>query len=50
MKPSNILEFEELNPVVDWLDKNLMTTDAVLIKGSHGLRMERITAALEVRS
>ncbi len=50
MKSPNILEFEELEPVVDWLDKNLMKTDAVLIKGSHGLRMERITAALEVRS
>lgn len=50
MKSSNILEFEELELVVDWLDKNLTTTDAVLIKGSHGLHMERITAALEVRS
>jgi len=50
MKSSNILEFEELDSVVDWLDKNLTTNDAVLIKGSHGLHMERITAALEVRS
>jgi UDP-N-acetylmuramoyl-tripeptide--D-alanyl-D-alanine ligase len=50
MKSSNILEFEELDSIVDWLDKNLTTTDAVLIKGSHGLHMERITAALEVRS
>jgi UDP-N-acetylmuramoyl-tripeptide--D-alanyl-D-alanine ligase len=50
MKPSNIIEFEELEPIVDWLNKNLTRTDAVLIKGSHGLRMDRITAALEVRS
>ena len=52
MKPANVLEFEEeeLEPVVNWLDANLTTKDAVLIKGSHGLHMERITAALEVRS
>jgi UDP-N-acetylmuramoyl-tripeptide--D-alanyl-D-alanine ligase len=50
MKPSSILEFEELDPIVDWLNKNLTSNDAVLIKGSHGLRMERVTAALEVRS
>jgi UDP-N-acetylmuramoyl-tripeptide--D-alanyl-D-alanine ligase len=50
MKPANIMEFEELDPIVSWLDENLTTKDAVLIKGSHGLHMERITAALEVRS
>ncbi|MFN8412297.1 MAG: UDP-N-acetylmuramoyl-tripeptide--D-alanyl-D-alanine ligase [Anaerolineales bacterium] len=50
IKSSNIFEFEELEPIVDWLNKNLTSTDAVLIKGSHGLRMDRITAALEVRS
>lgn len=50
MKPSNIIEFEEIDPVVDWLRKNLAASDAVLIKGSHGLRMDRITAALEIRS
>ncbi len=50
MKPSNILEFEEPEPIVNWLNQNLSANDAVLIKGSHGLRMDRITAALEVRS
>ncbi len=50
MKPSAVLEFEESEPVIAWLQKNLSTADAVLIKGSHGLRMDRITAALEVRS
>ncbi len=50
MKPSSILEFEELEPIVDWLNKNITTTDAVLIKGSHGLRMDRIAASLEVAS
>ncbi|MBI5943201.1 MAG: UDP-N-acetylmuramoyl-tripeptide--D-alanyl-D-alanine ligase [Chloroflexi bacterium] len=50
MKSSSIFEFEEAEPIVDWLNKNLTANDAVLIKGSHGLRMDRITAALEVRS
>lgn len=50
MKPTNILEFESPEPIVDWLKQNLTSNDTVLIKGSHGLRMDRITAALEVRS
>lgn len=50
MKPASILEFEDIAPIVDWLTKNLTANDAVLIKGSRGLRMDRITAALEVRS
>jgi UDP-N-acetylmuramoyl-tripeptide--D-alanyl-D-alanine ligase len=50
MKSSSVLEFEELDPIVDWLNKNLLNNDSVLIKGSHGLRMDRITATLEVRS
>lgn len=50
MKPSHIFEFEAPEPMIDWLNKNLTSSDAVLIKGSHGLRMDRITAALEVRS
>jgi UDP-N-acetylmuramoyl-tripeptide--D-alanyl-D-alanine ligase len=50
MKPANIFEFEEANLVVDWLNRNLTSNDAVLIKGSRGLRMDRITAALEVQS
>ncbi|HAX70570.1 MAG TPA: UDP-N-acetylmuramoylalanyl-D-glutamyl-2, 6-diaminopimelate--D-alanyl-D-alanine ligase [Anaerolineae bacterium] len=50
MKPAQIMEFEDIAPIVDWLTKNLTSNDAVLIKGSHGLRMDRITAALEVRS
>jgi UDP-N-acetylmuramoyl-tripeptide--D-alanyl-D-alanine ligase len=50
MKASNILEFEQAEPIMDWLNKNLLSSDAVLIKGSHGLRMDRITAALEIQS
>jgi UDP-N-acetylmuramoyl-tripeptide--D-alanyl-D-alanine ligase len=50
MKSSHILEFEQTEPIIDWLNKNLTSSDAVLIKGSHGLRMDRITAALEIQS
>ena len=50
MKPAHILEFDESEPIVDWLNKNLSAKDTVLIKGSHGLRMDRITASLEARS
>jgi UDP-N-acetylmuramoyl-tripeptide--D-alanyl-D-alanine ligase len=50
MKPANIVEFESAEPIVDWLNKNVSARDAVLIKGSHGLHMDRITAALEVQS
>jgi len=47
MRQENILEFEEIEPVVEWLENNLSADDAVLIKGSHGLRMDRIVSALE---
>ena len=50
MKKSSVLEFEELEPIVDWLNENLSNNDSVLIKGSHGLRMDRIVNTLEVRS
>jgi UDP-N-acetylmuramyl pentapeptide synthase len=30
------------------LQEHLEATDVVLIKGSHGMRMDRIVAALEV--
>jgi UDP-N-acetylmuramyl pentapeptide synthase len=50
MNATNILEFEEADPIVDWLQKRLTSNDTALIKGSHGLHMDRITAALEGRS
>ena len=50
LKNSSILEFEELEQIVDWLDENLTKNDSVLIKGSHGLRMDRIVNFLEVRA
>ncbi|HKY55408.1 MAG TPA: UDP-N-acetylmuramoyl-tripeptide--D-alanyl-D-alanine ligase [Anaerolineales bacterium] len=50
MKKSSIIEFNEFDPLVEWLKANLTKDDVVLIKGSHGLRMDRITSLLEVRS
>jgi UDP-N-acetylmuramoyl-tripeptide--D-alanyl-D-alanine ligase len=50
MKKSAILEFNEFEPLMEWLTANLAKEDVVLIKGSHGLRMDRITSMLEARS
>ncbi|MCZ2128137.1 MAG: UDP-N-acetylmuramoyl-tripeptide--D-alanyl-D-alanine ligase [Anaerolineales bacterium] len=50
MKESAVLEFEEIDLLIDWLKNNLTSRDVVLIKGSHGLRMDRIASALEVNS
>ena len=50
MKKSTVLEFKEFEPLMDWLKANLTKEDTVLIKGSHGLRMDRIAALLEARS
>src|SRR5512134_2195478 len=50
MKKSSILEFREFEPLLEWLKSNLSTNHVVLIKGSHGLRMDRITSLLETRS
>jgi UDP-N-acetylmuramoyl-tripeptide--D-alanyl-D-alanine ligase len=49
-KKKTIIEFDEFEPLVEWLKANLTKKDVVLIKGSHGLRMDRITNLLEVRS
>lgn len=48
MKSSQVIEFEESEPVVQWLQENLSMNDTALLKGSHGLRMDRIIALLEV--
>jgi UDP-N-acetylmuramoyl-tripeptide--D-alanyl-D-alanine ligase len=50
MRKSSVLEFKEFEPLMEWLKTNLTKEDAVLIKGSHGLRMDRIAAILEARS
>jgi len=50
MKKTAVIEFDDIAPLMDWMKTNLTPRDVVLIKGSHGLRMDRITASLEVRS
>jgi UDP-N-acetylmuramoyl-tripeptide--D-alanyl-D-alanine ligase len=50
MKKSTIQEFDEFEPLMEWLKINLTKDDVVLVKGSHGLRMDRITSLLETRS
>jgi len=49
-KKKTIVEFDGFEPLLEWLKSNLTSKDVVLIKGSHGLRMDRITSVLEVRS
>src|SRR4026207_2028675 len=43
MKKAAIIEFNDIDPLMDWLKNNLTKKDVVLIKGSHGLQMDRIT-------
>ncbi len=42
-----IAEFENQDEVIKHLRKLLTEEDVVLVKGSHGIRMDRIVAALE---
>lgn len=49
-KRKSIIEFDAVEPLVKWLDSNLTKDDVVLIKGSHGLHMDRIVSSLELRS
>jgi UDP-N-acetylmuramoyl-tripeptide--D-alanyl-D-alanine ligase len=48
MKKSAVHEFEEIDALIAWLDKNLTGQDSVLVKGSNGLRMDRVVSALEI--
>ena len=48
MKKSAIYEYEKIEPVVDWLKQNLCSDDVALIKGSRGVSMDQIVAALEI--
>lgn len=50
MKASSVVEFEDSRETIQWLQQNLTEQDTALIKGSHGLRMDRIIAAVEVAS
>jgi UDP-N-acetylmuramoyl-tripeptide--D-alanyl-D-alanine ligase len=38
--------FTEVEPLVAWLQPQLKAGDVVLVKGSRGMRLERVVAAL----
>jgi UDP-N-acetylmuramoyl-tripeptide--D-alanyl-D-alanine ligase len=44
-----IFELEDTESVIQLLNKHLTEKDVVLVKGSHGMRLDRITASLEYR-
>src|SRR5450759_870543 len=48
LESHKIAEFEIQAEVIKHLRKHLSEGDVVLVKGSHGLRMDRIVSALEV--
>jgi UDP-N-acetylmuramoyl-tripeptide--D-alanyl-D-alanine ligase len=50
MQPGRISEFENTDEAITHLQKSLTGKDVVLVKGSHGIRMDRIVTALEISS
>lgn len=47
--PADVIhEFENGEQATEYLNARLSANDVVLVKGSHGMRMDRIVAALEV--
>ena len=49
MDAKKVLEFEDAADVIVWLEENLTENDSLLLKGSRGLRMDRIVSALELK-
>ena len=47
MAKDAIHSFEDVPALIDYLDKTLTQGDVVLVKGSRGMRMDRIVTALE---
>jgi UDP-N-acetylmuramoyl-tripeptide--D-alanyl-D-alanine ligase len=50
LQPGRIVEFENTVEAISYLEKSLTAKDVVLVKGSHGIHMERIVSALEIQS
>jgi UDP-N-acetylmuramoyl-tripeptide--D-alanyl-D-alanine ligase len=48
LRRSAVHEFEDLDEMIDWLNKNLTGDDVVLFKASNSLRLDRAVSALEV--
>jgi UDP-N-acetylmuramoyl-tripeptide--D-alanyl-D-alanine ligase len=48
LRRSAVYEFEDLDEMIDWLNKNLTGDDVVLFKASNSLRLDRAVSALEV--
>ena len=49
MNANKIVEFEDAQDVITWLSEKLTENDSLLLKGSRGLRMDRIVNALEAK-
>ncbi len=45
----DLVEFESSDQAIEYLQDNLHENDVVLVKGSRGMRMDRIVATLEAR-
>lgn len=49
LEPRRVVELDDSQAAIVYLEANLGEGDVVLVKGSHGMRMDRIVAALEAR-
>jgi UDP-N-acetylmuramoyl-tripeptide--D-alanyl-D-alanine ligase len=49
LQSEKITEVEDTQEAIAYLEPHLTAQDVVLVKGSHGVRMDRISAALEFR-
>jgi UDP-N-acetylmuramoyl-tripeptide--D-alanyl-D-alanine ligase len=47
--PHKVVELEDSDQAIEFLQERLQENDVVLVKGSRGMRMDRIVAALEAR-
>lgn len=50
LSPDSVAELIDSQAAIDYLKPRLGEKDVVLIKGSHGMRMDRIVASLEYRA
>jgi UDP-N-acetylmuramoyl-tripeptide--D-alanyl-D-alanine ligase len=49
LKGDRITEFEECQQVIEYLGPRLGENDVVLVKGSRGMRLDRIVTSLEIK-